>query len=198
MKTIHQLTTLPATLLVAALSAASILAPAKPRVQNETRQMTRVIYLPNHDPALGVNSFAIQYGAPAWREEFAQQFDKLQKGKRWRLGKDHWTTLDTNIPLGLGRKKMAAGVYYLALENAGKGKWSLVILDPNKMRKQKMDAIGAHATRGGTVVPLKVSKGDVAKRLSIELTPDAQKERNVELKIRFGPYVLTGQMKAKM
>jgi Protein of unknown function (DUF2911) len=184
-------------LVVLVASTASFQPFAEPSVQNEGRQMTRVLYLPNHDPALGVNSFAIQYGTPVWREAHAAQFEKLTKGKRWRLGRDHWSTLDTNIALGVGRKKLAAGAYYLVLENAGKGKWSLVVLDPVKMRKQKMDAYGAHATRGGIVLPLEVSKGAIAKKLSIELVPGAKKPRDVTLKIRFGPYVLTGQIKAK-
>jgi DUF2911 family protein len=54
------------------------------------------------------------------------KFDGMTKGKTWRLGKDFWTVLDTNVPLKIAGKEVAAGTYYLGLFRSADGSaWSL-------------------------------------------------------------------------
>ena len=172
-----------------------------PYAQNEARKMARLVYFPKTDPAAGVASYAIQYGAPAWKEAYAQQFEAPQSGRRWRFGRDHWTTLDTNVPLKIGEGKktklVKPGLWYLVLESDKSGGFRLAILDPDKVRKQRMDAFSAHATKGGILVPA-VEKGELQKQLAITLKPVAKDSHEAELAVSFGPYVLTTRIEARI
>ena len=41
----------------------------------------------------------IDYGRPAWQQKYQDSFESDEiDGRRWRLGQNHWTKLDTNIP----------------------------------------------------------------------------------------------------
>ena len=61
--------------------------------------------------------FAIDYGRPAWKKEYedAVNFDKLTKGKTYRLGSNFWSSLDTQLPLKISGVRVAPGHYYLGL-----------------------------------------------------------------------------------
>ncbi len=74
------------------------------------RMMSRLV----HDDGL----VTIAYGQPEWKPEYVEQFDAVTKGKRWRFGRNWWTTLDTNTPLVLGDVAIEPGDYYLVGERS--------------------------------------------------------------------------------
>ncbi|MBM4014866.1 MAG: hypothetical protein FJ293_07870 [Planctomycetes bacterium] len=165
--------------------------------------MARVVYFnasgaQNGNPIAG--EYTIEYGKPDWRSEYDAGFDQLTRGKRLRLGKDWWTTLDTFVPLGFGEKsERKAGEYLLALECSEKGEWSLIALDPEPLKKSKVDAFGSGQTRGGTKIPLTYATTEnEAKELSIQFVGDDKKPREQTLEIRFGRHRLTTMVKPRI
>jgi hypothetical protein len=185
-------------LAAAASSAAALLALAAPAtlaqdnapfIQHEPRAMARVVYFND----TGVTEYLIEYGKPAWQAGYDAKWAELTKGKRLRLGKDWWTSLNTFCPLTLGEKvELKPGEYFLALECSDKGEWSLVALDPEPLRKQGFDAFGTAQTKGGTKIPLKYEQAkESAAELSIQFVSDAKQTKQQTLEIRFGKHRLT-------
>jgi hypothetical protein len=162
----------------------------KPAIQDEPRAMARVVYFGGNGIAA---EYKIEYGKPAWKDDF----DKQLKG-RVRLGRDYWTTLDTWNGLSIGDKDVKAGEYFLALECSDKKEWSLVLLDPEPLRKQKFDAYGSAQTKGGQLVPMKYeATKDAAESLSIRFVGDAKDPKLQTLEIRFGKHRLSAAVKPK-
>src|SRR5437667_8413465 len=100
--------------------------PQKPRPKivafgsdSPERGTTRVGYW-NNEKNQGAGQFAIDYGRPVWRKEYEDtaNFDKMTKGKVYRLGSNYWTTLDTDIPLTVAGKSIPAGQWYLGLHRS--------------------------------------------------------------------------------
>jgi hypothetical protein len=81
-------------------------------------------------------------------------------GKRWRFCIDFWTALDTNAPLTIGGTRFGVGEYYLVLDRAKDGSWSLVLMDAAAVRAKKLDATQAESTTEGTKVPMTYAKLD--------------------------------------
>lgn len=161
-----------------------------PAIQDEARGMSRVVYFGNNGIAA---EYTIEYGKPAWKPEF----EKAMKG-RVRLGNNYWTTLDTWNGLSIGDKDVKAGEYFLALECSDKKEWSLVLLDPEPLRKQKFDAFGSPKTKGGQLIPMKYEEAkESADTLSIKFVGDAKDTKLQTLEIRFGKYRLTAAVKPK-
>ena len=167
-----------------------------PVVQNEPRAMARVVFFGNTGVA---GEYAIEYGKPAWKSEYDQDFAKLTHGKRLRLGKDWWTTLNTYCALTFDKVEIKAGEYFLALDCSEKGDWSLIALDPEPLRKSKMDAFSTSSTKGGSRIPMvyEVTKDEV-KELSIQFLADEKKPRDQTLEIRFGKHRLTAAFQPKV
>ena len=161
-----------------------------PYIQDTQRGMARVVYFGGSGIAA---EYKIEYGKPAWKPEF----EKQMKG-RVRLGNDYWTTLDTWNGLSIGDKEVKAGQYFLALECGDKNQWSLVLLDPEPIRKQKLDAYESAQTKGGQLVPMKYEESkDSADMLSIKFVGDAKDTKLQTLEIRFGKHRLTAAVKPK-
>jgi hypothetical protein len=190
--------------LVAAVAAVGVVGawaaqdPA-PYVQNEPRAMSRVVFFGEGGLA---GEYSVQYGKPAWKPEYDQNFEKMTRGQRMRLGKDWWTTLETFGPLTCGEKtELAEGSWFLALECSEKGDWSLVALDPAPIRKAHTDAFATAKTTGGTLIPMKyeaVAVADAEPDLRIQFVADAAKPREQTLEIRFGKHRLTTRVVAKL
>jgi Protein of unknown function (DUF2911) len=87
--------------------------------QPDERASTRILY--ETDKAIG--EFAIDYGRPVWKKEYEDPaiFDKMTRGKVWRLGKDFWTTLDTSLPLRIAGREVSIGYYYLGVASFRSG-----------------------------------------------------------------------------
>jgi len=153
------------------------------------RGSTSIAYVsqPTEDEFNDEGGFVITYGRPEWKAEYDEQFDELTKGRRWRFGNNSWTTLDTNLPLKIAGTEVAPGYYYLVLERGQGDDWSLVLLDPQPLRKKKMDAFSAEETTGGIKAPLTASMAaEAATTLTVNLTKNENDLTKASLDIQFG------------
>jgi len=105
---------------------------------------------------------SVEHGLSAWEAGSGQTPDRLKPGKRWPLGKDHWTTLLVFAPLDLGGVRALPGDYSLLLERSrGEDAWALALIGSAACRKaftnmhhaEKLDAlVSAPMTREEAVV----------------------------------------------
>lgn len=137
----------------------------------------------------------VDYAAPDWKEEYDKQVDSML-GVRWRLGKNFWTHLDTNMDLAAGEVDIPAGLYYLVLERKKEDKsFVLWLLDPVEVRDAKLDAFQAPQSKGGIAVPLEYKLVDAkADKLAIDVTLDGQHKDGANLVIHFGKHQLTTKL----
>lgn len=165
--------------------------------QIQERSLARVAFFGEKGLA---GQYSIQYGKPEWKAAYDADFDKMTLGKRIRLGKDWWTTLETYCPLTLGGTgELAEGSWFLALERSEKGDWSLVALDPAPIRKARMDAFSTAKTTGGTLAPMQYEKvAEDQANLLIQFHADKAKPGEQTLEIRFGKHRLTTKVVAKL
>lgn len=164
---------------------------------NSTRGATRILLWGQAGP---LGQVSIDYGAPVWKEEYsgALASPKFQD-RRWRLGQDFWTTLDTQLPLSIGGVDVEPGQYYLTLERTADGKFLLALLDPAPIRKQKLDSYVAHKTEGGTEVEMTLADAEEhAGKLEIALVPRPGARKEATLEIRFGPHVLSAPVQLRL
>ncbi|MBK6939247.1 MAG: DUF2911 domain-containing protein [Planctomycetes bacterium] len=144
--------------------------------------------------AFGARSIEVhlEWGPVAWKDEYAAAIDsgKLD-GRRWRLGADFWTTLDTNVPLTFGDKTLAPGMYYVSMERRD-GKTLLQFHDPVKARTQKIDPFMIQDFLSQPVeVEMTVSKSDApTQQLTLALTSKPAKgdAPNAAITVDYGPY----------
>ena len=56
-----------------------------------------------------------------WKKDYEDpaKFDAMTKGKVWRMGSNHWTALDTSLPLKISGRSVPAGSYFLGAEALG-------------------------------------------------------------------------------
>ncbi len=154
---------------------------------------------------IGGGRISIEHGLPAWRPELddPEVFDRATKGKFYRLGNNKWTTLDTNLTLELGERRVDPGIYYLAVERGTEGKWALVFVEPKAVHRKLIDS-WAFVPRPTEVpvmftVPLQHSRApDRAAELRID--PGLVKEEPSRgwIQIHWGPHVLECHMKIQM
>lgn len=158
------------------------------------RGTTRVGYWSN-EKNVGVGEFAIDYGKPIWKKAYDEpgQFDRLTKGKVWRLGENFWTVLDTNIPLKISGKEIPIGSWYLGLHRTEDGStWSLAFIDPSKARKARLDAFQVDQAPIEFKVPIKLEQQtDLKERLAIDLIFKKETFKDVTLVIAWGKLKLT-------
>jgi len=108
----------------------------------DERASARVLYW-NAQSNAAAGQFVIDYGRPVWKKEYEDpvKFDAMTRGKIWRMGSNFWSILDTQLPLSIGGKKVPVGFYYLGLHRSEEGsEWSLVFIDPGRVRKGRLDA----------------------------------------------------------
>lgn len=162
-----------------------------PYAETSARGGARIFYWFGPDSA---GQVAIDHGQPRWQDAFGKVLQQ-PSGRRWRLGENFWTTLDTNIALTLGGVAVPVGQYYCVLQNVADGGLQLVLLDPQVVRQRRLDAYEAAKTEGGIAVPLTLGKAAVpATRLQIELTVDRENKDHGALVIRFGPHQLAAPL----
>jgi tetratricopeptide (TPR) repeat protein len=135
----------------------------------------------------------IDYGQPPWKPEYERMIGAGQYiQKRWRLGQDFWTHLDSSVDLSLGGVDVNAGYYYLVVMEKAADQFVLTLLDPAVVHERKLDAFGVSRYDGpGLDVPL--SHDHVAKsadRLEIEWVANGDSGSKGDLVIRFGPHEL--------
>ena len=158
------------------------------------RGTTRVGYW-NNEKNMGAGQFAIDYGRPIWRKEYddTANFDKVTKGKVYRLGSNFWSTLDSDMPLTIAGKAVPAGLWYLGLHRSEDGAtWSLVLIDPAKARADHLDASEIQRAAIVHKVPMTVTQAAASTdKLTIDLVMQKGNLKDVTLKIAWGKMELT-------
>ncbi len=157
------------------------------------RGTTRVGYW-NNEKNQGAGQFAIDYGRPVWRKEYEDtaNFDKMTKGKVYRLGSNYWTTLDTDIPLTVAGKSIPAGQWYLGLHRSEDGAtWSLAFIDPAKARAAHLDASEIERAPIAFKAPMKIESGEMKEKLTIDLVFQRTDLKDVTLRIAWGKMQLS-------
>jgi len=155
----------------------------------QERGSARVLYWDTRaDTAFG--QFSIDYGRPVWKKAYEDPatFDRMTKGKVWRLGSNWWTVLDTQLPLKIAGREVAPGSYFLGLERGMEGAtWSLVFMDPVKVRQARLDAFQIEHAPIMFKIPATVEPPDsLAEKLTIVLSYPKENPRNVKLTISWG------------
>ncbi len=155
----------------------------------QERGSARVLYWDTKaDAAFG--QLAIDYGRPVWKEAYEDPttFDRMTKGKVWRLGSNWWTVLDTQLPLKVSGKDVAPGSYFLGLERSADGSnWSLVFIDPVRVRQARLDAFQIERAPVMFKVPATVeSPESIAEKLAITLSYPKESPKKVKLTISWG------------
>jgi Protein of unknown function (DUF2911) len=164
----------------------------------DERASTRMLY--ETDKAIG--GFAIDYGRPVWKKEYddAATLDKMTRGKVWRMGKDFWTTLDTNLPLRIAGKEISIGYYYLGLHRSEDGRtWSLTFFDPVKIRSSKLDAFEINRAPIEFKIPIKLEQTDqMVDRLTLLLSHDKGNVKEGTLRITWGKLQLSAPIQVQL
>ena len=166
--------------------------------QPDERASTRLLY--ETDRAIG--EFAVDYGRPAWKKEYEDPatFDKMTRGKVWRLGKDFWTTLDTSLPLRIAGREVLVGYYYLGLHRSEDGTtWSLAFLDSNQIRSARLDAFEIARAPIAFKVPMKLEEAtESVDKLTVLLSYDKQKVTSATLRIAWGKLLLIAPVQVQL
>ena len=155
----------------------------------QERGSARVLYWDTAaDKAFG--QFAIDYGRPLWKPAYddPQKFDAATKGKVYRLGSNWWTSLDTHVPLKVGGTDVGVGNYFLGLERSADGAaWSLVFIDPVKVREMRLDAFQIERAPILFKVPMTTEEPATRnEKLLITLTYAKEDPKNVKMTISWG------------
>jgi len=147
-----------------------------------------------------VGQVVVSHGQPAWRDGFAEKIESGEfVGQRWRLGQDHWTTLDTDVPLLLDGVEIAPGHYYLVLRLDADQKAVLEVHDPAVARKMRLDASQPQRLPAGIDVGMAWRRvEDSAPNLAIAVNEGSDAVGSGTLTIRFGPHELSCGFAAKL
>ena len=143
---------------------------------------------------------ALDYCPVPWEEGYAALLGNggLQK-KKWRLGGDFWTSLDTSIDLQFGAVAVPAGYYYLTLEQRDRTTFVLALHDAAAAKKQRLDPVFADRLVGGIEVVLThTTPPEKAAELAIEVTLRPGTKSDGALRIRFGDHELTTPVTMKV
>ena len=162
--------------------------------QVDDRASARVLYW-NQAKHGAAGEFAINYGRPVWKSEYEDpaKFDAMTKGKTWRMGSNFWTVLDSCLPLKISGRKVAPGYYYLGLHRSEDGsKWSLVFIDPARVRAVHLDAFEIAKAPVEFEVPMTtIAAADKAEKLTLDLSYPKEDFHKVTLKVMWGTLALT-------
>jgi len=146
--------------------------------------------------------FAFDYGRPAWKKEYDDNanFDKMTKGKTYRLGSNFWSSLDTQLPIRIAGHDIAPGHYYLGLARSPDGKnWSLVFIDSAKSRSMRLDAYQMERAPVQFQVPLTLESATTAmEKLTITLSYPKEKPKQATLRIAWGKLQLSAPVEVSV
>jgi hypothetical protein len=167
----------------------------------DDRASARVLYW-NAQADAAAGQVAIDYGRPLWKKEYddAAKFDALTRGKIWRMGSNFWTTLDTQLPLSISGKKLAVGSYYLGLHRSEEGsEWSLVFIDPARVRKARLDAFQIEKAPVEFEAVMSTTKADApTAKLTITLSYPKDDIKHVTMRVAWGNLVLSAPMEVAL
>lgn len=115
-----------------AVSALSMVSPSFAQLPvhgTEERVSTRVAWLRGVARPVEVR---IDYGAAAWRPDYEREV-AAKRERVFRLGGGGWATLHTGAELRVGKRRLPAGIWYLALHRDADAKWSLAVFESAKV-----------------------------------------------------------------
>ena len=162
--------------------------------QLDDRGSARVLYW-NEAKHGSAGQFAIDYGRPVWQSAYDSPttFDRMTKGKTWRMGSNFWTTLDTCVPLKISGQSVPVGYYYLGLHRSEDGaRWSLAFIDPAKVRAAHIDAFDIAKAPIEFEAPMTIAPAAGKQdKLTLELTYPKSDIRRVQLTVAWGTLALT-------
>ena len=169
------------------------------KMQAFTESLTRQAANFSHFDGKRASYCSLDYGSPKWRAEHGQVLDKL-RGSRIRFGKDSWAHLEINTPATLAGKSILPGYYCLAFDLSEEGEWSLVLLEAEQMRKLSLHAFGTARIVGvGELYPLEKRKMEKSTMdFNVSFHPDEEDPAKAELRINFGPYMLSAIMQVDL
>ena len=162
-------------------------------VQSVERRNSRIAWFGKQGSPAQVS---IDYSPVPWKDAYESGFVKGKfTGKKWRLGADFWTRLDTWIDLEIGGVKVPAGYYYLTAEQRDASTFVLALHDPAVVKKHRVDGYFAEKLQGGLEIPLQHATGkELQKQLEIEVATAAGSLDHGTFTIRFGGHELTAAM----
>ncbi|HEY7544275.1 MAG TPA: DUF2911 domain-containing protein [Blastocatellia bacterium] len=178
-------------------------APAVSAFGSDTleRGTVRVGYW-NNEKNTGAGGFFIVYGKPVWKKDYedAAKFDAMTKGRVWRMGSDYWTVLDTNIPLRIAGTTVPVGQWYLGLERSQDGTtWSLVFIDPAKVRSTRLDPSEINKTKAEFKARMSQEQTDeFAEKLTITADVPKTDLKQSRLTISWGKLRLSAPVEASL
>ena len=162
--------------------------------QPDDRASARVLYW-NTVTNGAAGQFAINYGRPVWKSDYEDpvKFDRMTKGKIWRMGSNFWTVLDSCLPLKISGKDVPVGYYYLGLHRSEDGlNWALAFIDPAKVRAAHLDAFDIQKAPVAFEVHMSAVKAATKpEKLTIELSYPPDNIRKVTLRVAWGTLALT-------
>jgi hypothetical protein len=188
------------------LAASAQAQQAKPQIVAEgggpdDRASARVLYW-NQQTNSSAGWLSIDYGRPRWKKEYDDpaKFDAMTKGKVWRMGSNHWTTLDTCLPLRIAGQDVAVGSYYLGLHRSADGSsWSLAFIDPAGVRRTHLDAFEIQKASVGFEAPMTIEKAQaVVDKLTITLSYPQDNPRKATLKVTWGNLALNAPVEVAL
>lgn len=169
---------------------------SKPRLQvfaqTTERKRNRIAWFgQNSSPG----QLSIEYGAVPWQKKFAKMVgSEASMNRKWRLGADFWTSLDTSVAMQVAGVDVPAGYYYLTLEQREAG-FVLALHDAAAVKKQKLDGFVAHRLKGGIEIPMQhQDDAESAAKLHIEVALTEGQDEG-QWRIAFGPHLLTAKTK---
>ncbi len=164
----------------------------------DDRASARVLYW-NQKTEACAGELAINYGRPVWKKDYEdpEKFDKMTKGKVWRMGNNFWTVLDTDLPLKISGKDVPVGSYYLGLKRSADGsRWSLAFIDPARARSSRLDGFEIQKAPVKFEVPIQPDQaGAKTEKLTITLSYPKDDIWSVTLKVAWGNMALTAPIK---
>lgn len=160
----------------------------------DDRASARVLYW-NTQTNAAAGQFVIDYGRPVWKKEYEDpaKFDAMTRGKIWRMGSNFWSILDTQLPLSIGGKKVPVGSYYLGLHRSEEGsEWSLVFIDPGRIRKGRLDAFQIEKAPVEFEALVSIAKAETqTEKLTITLSHPKDDIQHVTMRVAWGNLALS-------
>jgi len=156
----------------------------------DSMQSTRLVWVA--DVARPVE-LRIDYGPAPWRAQHGDEATK-KEAATFRLGLGGWATLHAGAELGVGDRRLPAGIWYLALHRVADAGWSLAVIEPAKVLRAGVLGSGTRDVKPALLVPMRLRSGlEEQPQLGVELTAGSAPSE-VVLSMRWGQYSLTGTL----
>lgn len=141
-------------------------------------------------------AFTIQFGQPPWRPEYDELIER-RTSAQVRLGKDHWTTLDSSVDLTIGGVAVGAGQHFLGLGITDDGGFELLVFDARRLLLRNANPGQTAELAPQVRCPLVHGKvDDEVRLLVVDVAVDADRPTHGELRLSWGRHRLTAAIVA--